>query len=165
MDCPACQSFNSILDAKCSDCEFPLPPPRRAGVLYRRAAAFPERGVRARIRRWARLALGRGEARKELASVLVRRGYDESWSRELVSRVEPLRPERVGVVAFWAHHAGRFARSVLTPGNRRNLVLVAAALLFLSHENTVDHTAGGGGDTGTHDCSGELAMGLSATCP
>lgn len=165
MDCPACQSFNSILDAECSDCGFPLPPPRRAGALYRRSARSPERGVRARIRHWARLALGRGEPRKELASVLVRRGYDESWSRDLVSRVEPLRHERVGVVAFWAHHASRFAGSVLTPGRRRNLVLVAAALLFLSHENTVDHATGGGGDMGAHDCSGELQMGLSATCP
>jgi hypothetical protein len=167
LDCPACQSFHSILDEDCSDCGFPLPPPPRAGALYRRAATIPARGVRARVKYWARVALGRGRPAHELASVLVRRGYEESWSRDLVSRLEPLKRRRIGFVAFWVDRARELGRTLIAPGTRRGWVLVAAGALFLSHGNGNEHAnAGNGGDTSVErNCDHDLALGRVTTCP
>lgn len=90
MDCPSCQSFNSVLDEECDACRFPLPPPRRTGYLYRSASAKPSFRIRRRLKHWARLALAYGEQRSDLASVLLQRGYDEAWARTLVNEIQPL---------------------------------------------------------------------------
>jgi hypothetical protein len=123
--------------------------------------------VRARLKYWGRVALGSGKPARELASVLVRRGYDESWSRNLVSRLQPLRRRRIGLVAFWARWAGELARKLIGPGSRRGWVLIAAGALFLSHGNGNEHAnAGNGGDTSVErDCAHDLTLGRATTCP